>query len=97
MIKEAEMSDADRQRALHIWEEYQKAHDVSASTGQAVGIDPKSGRLWFGADAREVAAKARADGVSGRLLGIRVGQGFYLRKGRTAGPIFELRERHSEC
>jgi hypothetical protein len=75
------LSDDDTKRALRVWDDYQKTHDVSALQGKAVGIDPKSERVWFGDDAREVARNARADGVTSRLLGLRVGQGFYLRKG----------------
>ena len=78
------LSDEDTQRALHAWDDYQKAHDVSTLRGKAVGIDPTSGRVWFGDNAREVARNARADGVTSRLLGLRVGEGFYLRKGGSA-------------
>lgn len=81
MIDQDRMSDDDTQRALRLWDDYQKSHDVSALRGKAVGIDPKTGRVWFGDDAREVARNARADGVTARLLGLRVGEKFYLRKG----------------
>ncbi len=81
MTDQDKLSDDDTKRALRVWEDYQKAHDVSALQGKAVGIDPKTGRVWFGDDAREVSRNARADGVTSRLLGLRVGQGFYLRKG----------------
>jgi hypothetical protein len=81
MIDLDKMSNEDTQRALRLWEDYQKSHDVSAMLGKAVGIDPKTGRIWFGEDAREVARNARADGFTSRLLGLRVGEKFYLRKG----------------
>ena len=81
MTDQDKMSVDDTQRALGFWEEYQKSHDISALHGKAVGIDPKSGRAWFGEDAREVARNAQADGFTSRLLGLRVGERFYVRKG----------------
>ena len=75
-------TDADTQRALEIWREYQQHHDVSALHGKAVGIDIVSGRVWFGDTAGDVAAAARADGVdTSHVLGIRVGYDYYQRKG----------------
>lgn len=81
MIQTGDGIDADTQRALQLWDEYQKSHDVSALHGKAVGIDPASGRVWFGDTAREVAQNARADGATSRIIGLRVGQPYYLRKG----------------
>jgi hypothetical protein len=75
-------TEADTQRALEIWREYQKAHDVSALHGKAVGIDTVSGRVWFGETASDVADAARAEGVdTSNMLGIRVGFDYYARKG----------------
>ena len=75
-------TEADTQRALEIWREYQRQHDVSALHGKAVGIDTVSGRVWFGEDASEVADAARAEGVdTSNMLGIRVGYDYYARKG----------------
>jgi hypothetical protein len=74
-------TDADTQRALAAWEDYQRQHDVSGRHGQVVGIDPVSGQVWFGDNAGDVARAARADGVDRPLLGIRVGLGYYQRKG----------------
>lgn len=81
MIDPEKISDEDATLALQYWENYQKTHDVSALRGKAVGIDPHSGRVWFGDNAREVVQNARADGVTSSLLGLRVGENFYLRKG----------------
>jgi hypothetical protein len=39
---------ADTQKALQIWAQYQREHDVSDRRGQVAGIDPVSGRFWFG-------------------------------------------------
>lgn len=36
------------ERARRFWDEYQKTHDVSDRMGQAVGIDPVTGNVWFG-------------------------------------------------
>jgi hypothetical protein len=74
-------TDTDTQRALEIWREYQRHHDVSALHGKAVGIDIVSGRVWFGETAGEVADAARAEGVdTSNMLGIRVGYDYYLKK-----------------
>ena len=74
-------TDADTARALQIWAEYQKQHDVTDRIGQAVGIDPVSGRVWFGESAIEVVKNMRAEGVDRPLFGLRVGYDHYLRKG----------------
>jgi hypothetical protein len=74
-------TDDHAQRALEVWREYERTHDVTALHGKAVGIDPVSGRVWFGDRARDVAQAARADGVTTKLLTIRVGLGYYQRKG----------------
>ena len=71
----------DTRKAKAIWAEYQKQHDVSDRHGQAVGIDPDSGEVWFGPDARDVVQMARADGAEPRLFCIRVGFDHYQRKG----------------
>jgi hypothetical protein len=47
-------TDADSIKARDIWAEYQRQHDVSALHGKAVGIDPVSGRVWFGESAAAI-------------------------------------------
>lgn len=74
-------SDADRARAEAAWAEYQRQHDVSVRHGQAVGIDPRSGRVWFGANGLDAIRAARADSVDTPLLLLRVGCSYYQRKG----------------
>jgi hypothetical protein len=75
-------TEAETERALEFWREYQRHHDVSAFHGKAVGIDILSGRVWFGETASEVAGAARAEGVdTSNVLGIRVGYDYYARKG----------------
>ena len=74
-------TDADTQRALDFWHEYERTHDLSGLQGKAVGIDPVGGRVWFGDTAADVARAARADGGQAELLTIRVGYDYYQRKG----------------
>lgn len=84
MIEESKWTEADTQRALQIWAEYQKQNDVSMFEGKTAAIDPMSGRVWIGEDAREVSRLANADGVYSRIFGLRIGQTYYLRKGGSA-------------
>jgi len=77
-----EWTKADTRRALQFWEDYQKQHDVSALVGKAVGIEPQSGRVFFGADIRDVLDRREKDeGVRGPLFFLRVGRNYYWRKG----------------
>ena len=75
--------EGDTERALQFWDEYQKLHDVSDRHGQAVGIDPISGRVWFGESAKEVWLQSRTEGADSPLYFLRVGYDFYQRKGGT--------------
>jgi hypothetical protein len=74
------MTDADVVRAQQIWADYQKQHDVSDRKGQAVGIDPKSGRLWFGESMVEISKQLETEGITTALYLLRVGYDYYLRK-----------------
>src|SRR5205809_7070919 len=67
-------------RARRIWQEYQQQHDVSGRHGQAVGIDPDSGRVWFGESARAIREQLEAEKVDALLLFLRVGYDHYLHK-----------------
>ena len=80
-MNEPRWTEEDTRKAKEIWAEYQRNHDVSDKIGQAVAIDPLSGRVWFGERAIEAVHAARADGVHGRLFCIRVGSISYTRKG----------------
>ncbi len=73
--------EEDTIRALQIWADYQKQHDVSDRLGQAVGIDPTSGRIWFGESALDIRRQMDAEGVDTPLYLLRVGCDYYLRKG----------------
>jgi len=71
----------DTARAREIWAEYQRQHDVSDRMGQAVGIDPVSGRIWFGRKALDIARQMRAEGIDRPFYCVRVGSDVYGRKG----------------
>ena len=74
-------TDNDTDRAMRIWKEYQQNHDVSGRKGQTVGIDPASGRIWFGDSIVDVGRQLDAEGVEAPLYFVRVGSDFYFRKG----------------
>jgi hypothetical protein len=75
-------TERDTERAQQCWVEYQRQHDVSERIGQTAGVDPVSGRVWFGTSAKEIVAEMEAEGVTAPLYFVRVGAGHYLRKGR---------------
>ena len=74
-------TEADTARACQIWAEYQKQHDVSRLKGKAAGIDPKSGRVWFGESAMDVVQQLDEEGIKAPLYFVRVGYDYYVRKG----------------
>jgi len=74
-------TDDDSQRAREIWAEYQSQHDVSALIGQAAGIDPSSGRVWFGESAADIWRRRKAEAIEAPIYCVRVGFDHYLRKG----------------
>lgn len=71
----------DIERAKQIWAEYQKRHDVSDRLGQAVGIDPVSGRVWFGDSGIHIRKQMEAEGIEALIYLVRVGRDYYVRKG----------------
>jgi len=87
--------EGDTERALQFWAEYQKLHDVSDRHGQTVGIDPLSGRVWFGKSAIEVVKNAQADGFEPPFYLLRVGYDYYRRKGR--GGLRMRRTPFADC
>ena len=78
---EATWNEADTARACQMWENYQREHDVTGRLGQAVGIDPASGRVWFGTSAKDIVLHLEAQGIHAPLFFLRVGQDYYARKG----------------
>ena len=78
------LTEQDTQKALQLWREYQALHDLSDRKGQVAGIDPESGRVWFGASALDIVRQLEAEAQRKPLYFIRVGYNHYLRKGRRA-------------
>jgi hypothetical protein len=74
-------TEADSSRAREIWSQYQQQHDLSRIVGQTAGIDPASGRIWFGDSIEDVIVKRDADDSSAPLFFMRVGSPTYYRKG----------------
>lgn len=83
------LTKEDALRAEALWEEYQRTHDVSARGGQTAGIDPETGRLWFGESIPEVIAQRDASGVDRPLHFVRIGSTAYYRKGSGARTASE--------
>ena len=75
-------TDDDSLRAKQIWIEYQRHHDISSRIGQTAGIDPVSGRIWFGDSILDVVSQRDAEGLSDPLYFERVGSDTYYQKGR---------------
>ena len=71
----------DSAKAQEIWAKYQREHDVSSRKGQAVGIEPVSGKIWFGRKALDIAQQMRAEGIDRPFYCVRVGSDYYGRKG----------------
>ena len=74
-------TEVDSRKCKQIWAEYQEQHNISDRIGQTVGIDPKSGRIWFGNSALEIVEKRQAEGLTSPLFFQRVGYEAYLWKG----------------
>lgn len=72
---------ADTARACQVWAEYLQQHDISDRIGQTAGIDPISGRIWFGESAKDIYHQRQAEGDTRPIYCVRVGYDYYLRKG----------------
>ncbi|HMC67219.1 MAG TPA: hypothetical protein VKI65_19945 [Gemmataceae bacterium] len=75
------LTEADVARAEQIWADYQRDHDVSDRIGRAAGIDPFTGRIWFGESIADIWRQMDAEGVDTPLFFVRVGYRTYYRKG----------------
>ena len=75
------LTEVEARSAEALWAEYRRSHDVSAMAGQTVGIEPETGRMWFGESIVDVVQKRDAAGVHRPLHFIRVGSASYYRKG----------------
>ena len=71
----------DTSRAVQVWTEYQSHHDVTEHNGQTAGIDPISGRVWFGESIVDVVQQMETEGIAIPLYYVRVGYDYYFRKG----------------
>ncbi|HUG91416.1 MAG TPA: hypothetical protein VML55_11310 [Planctomycetaceae bacterium] len=67
--------------AKRIWDEYQQTHDLSVRQGQAAGIDPRTGDVWFGESIMDIADQRSGHGLESPLFFVRVGYPTYYRKG----------------
>jgi hypothetical protein len=74
-------TDSDTDRACRIWDEYRNHHDISSLIGHTAGIDPTSGRIWFGESAADIWRQRQIEGVDTPIYCVRVGYDYYLRKG----------------
>ena len=74
-------SQAESNRARKIWSDYEQLHDLSEKAGQTAGIDPTSGRIWFGPSIQDVIAQRDAVASDAPLFFVRIGSPTYYRKG----------------
>ena len=74
-------TDADTARARQIWAEYQCEHDVSNLIGRTAGIDPVSGRVWFGDSAADIWRQRQAEGAETPFSCVRVEFDYSIPKG----------------
>ena len=74
-------AEANSAEARQIWAEYQHQHDLSSRLGQTAGIDPRSGRIWFGESVRDIINQRDAEGLTSPLFFERVGSKTYYHKG----------------
>lgn len=80
-MRDSRWDPADTVKCEQIWKEYQQQHDLSARYGQTAGIDPKTGRIWFGESIRDVVNQREAEGLKYPILWERVGHATYYLKG----------------
>ena len=82
-MRDPRWDPADTVKCKRIWQEYQQQHELSEQHGQTAGIDPKTGRIWFGESIEDVLAQRAAEGLKNPMLWERVGhQAYFLKGGR---------------
>jgi len=79
-MKHLNWTEADSRNAKRIWAEYQEQHDITERIGQTAGIDPKSGRIWFGDSILKIVEHRRTEDLDSPLFFERVGYAAYLWK-----------------
>lgn len=77
----AHLTDAESETAQRLWREYIAQHDVSNRDGQTAGIDPASGRIWFGNSIQDIVRQMDAEQIAAGLFFVRVGSDVYWQKG----------------
>ena len=80
-VNRSSWSDEQIETAKQIWQQYQRAHDLTDRKGQIVGIDPETGEVWFGEWFTDIVRDRRNKGLVNQLLFERVGYPTALRKG----------------
>ncbi|MEX2138176.1 MAG: hypothetical protein WD894_02860 [Pirellulales bacterium] len=81
MANAIDWKPADTEKAKQIWADYQRQHDVSDKFGMTAGVEPHTGRIWFGESIGDVVDQRDAEGVDAPLFFERVGFDAYFRKG----------------
>jgi streptogramin lyase len=69
-------------RALELWEDYQRQHDLSSQVGMVAAIDPVSGRVWIDESGVDVVAQMRSEGADLPVYFVRIGYPSFIKKGR---------------
>ena len=77
----SQLTDADSAAAQKLWQEYQANHDVTGRVGQTAGIDPASGRVWFGNSIQDIVHQMDIEQEAAPLFFVRIGSETYWRKG----------------
>ena len=67
-MKHPNWTEADSRKCKRIWKKKKKQHDITERIGQTAGIDPKSGRIWFGDSALEIVKKRETEGLTSPLF-----------------------------
>ena len=74
----ANWNKTDSAKAKQIWVEYQRQHDLSRCIWQTAGIDPRSGRIWFGETIGCIVLQRNAERLGSPLFFERFGSGAYF-------------------
>lgn len=75
------LKPADIVKAQSLWAQYQQSHDVSTQQNQVAGIDPQTGRIWFGKTGLDIAHQQDAEGEVHPLYMVTVGKEYFVQKG----------------
>ena len=81
-MRDPRWDPADSAKCKQIWDDYQQKHDLTAQYGQTAGIDPKTGRIWFGESMKDVVKQRAAEGLKNPIFFERVGHETYYTRSR---------------